>query len=236
MHTITNNLLPMLYKIFLYDLLWLIINNHCDYSFFCDHLNDHQCPTLQPYHESHVAYLSSTGQSTTWSNKINEIRILDDGYRSNTRPGFHLAPPIPFSMAARAAILKNHPRQARYLRVVRRLLLHDRLFIKPFTIINNLCRSPLARRKFTNSSEHSLQNLLSQREGVRRERKKKKKRKKNERGRRMHIYRSLTGLTQSGSSRYIKLGSSWWKHGGGDFRSREILSNIRLNIAVGNIY
>lgn len=181
MHTITNNLLPMLYKIFLYDLLWLIINNHCDYSFFCDHLNDHQCPTLQSYHESHVAYLSSTGQSTTWSNKINEIRIQDDGYRSNTRPGFHLAPPIPFSMAARAAILKNHPRQARYLRVVRRLLLHDRLFIKPFTIINNLCRSPLARRKFTNSSEHSLQNLLSRREREWGEREKKRRREKRTR-------------------------------------------------------
>lgn len=88
----------------------------------------------------------------------------------------------PFSMAARAAILKNHPQQARYLRVVRRLLLHDRLFIKPFTIINNLCRSPLARRKFTNSSEHSLQNLLSQRqrEGVRRGREREKKKKRRE--------------------------------------------------------
>lgn len=146
----------------------------------------------------------------------------------------------PFSMAARAAILKNHPRQARYLRVVRRLLLHDRLFIKPFTIINNLYRSPLARRKFTNSSEHSLQNLLSQRqrEGAEGERERKKKREeKKERERATNAYLSKpNGLTQSGSSRYIKLGSSWWKHGGGNFRSREILSNIRLNIAVGNIY
>ena len=67
-------------------------------------------------------------------------------------------------------ILKNHLGKRDIYASSGGLLLHDRLFIKPFTIINNLCCSlPLARRKFTNSTGTLVQNLLSLSHMTRRE-------------------------------------------------------------------
>ena len=82
-------------------------------------------------------------------------------------------------------ILKNHLGKRDIYASSGGLLLHDRLFIKPFTIINNLCCSlPLARRKFTNSTGTLVQNLLSlahdEARKSRRERREKKRERKRE--------------------------------------------------------
>ena len=82
-------------------------------------------------------------------------------------------------------ILKNHLGKRDIYASSGGLLLHDRLFIKPFTIINNLCCSlPLARRKFTNSAGTLVQNLFSLAHDEARKTRREKREKKRERERR----------------------------------------------------
>lgn len=72
------------------------------------------------------------------------MRIQDElrGYRSNVWPDFISWPDSQlFPRWRGAAILKNHSGEHDIYASSGGLLLHDRLFIKPFTIINNLCRS-----------------------------------------------------------------------------------------------